>query len=374
MPVNSGTTELLGVLLIAAAGHVRAGADWGSITTKTDGTNQQNHVTLENSVMRVKYAYNDKGTLPQDGQHAIKELILKERNNRNLCGDYMDVGAHRYYLSSATVVCDTGNTKSVHMTWEQRDAQSTVTIYKDLKIIKIEYTATTPNVVDLNTNAGSHYYIYGSENWPRSIDAMGYPKCYYHRGDNYCAGQNGESGSNDDPAPLLYNGWFITGIYGDDGAGYGRIMPSTLDIIKLLKFGPIGFEYFWRSYTGFMFAVTGGAAEIEETGKMLADWTNAGEPGLPGDDTPVRTVSQPAHKRGTCPARLIVSSATSLSRIEARQDAVARVFSLAGRLVLTRNIPAARSLHLDQGLLPAGAYVVQVSPTDAVSVFSNKMP
>jgi hypothetical protein len=350
------------LIVSAAALLSEAGADWGSVTIRMDGTNQQNFVQLDNSVLRVRYAYNDRGTLPQDGQHAIKELILKEKDNRNLCGDYLDVAAHRYYLKSASVVCDTGNTKSVHMTWEQKEAQSTVTIYRDLPVIKIEYTGTTPNIVDLNTNAGSHYYIYGSENWSRSIASTTYPKCYYHRNNDYCAGQNGEAVSDDDPGPLLYNGWFITGVYGDDGTGYGRIMPSKLNIIKLLNFGRIGFEYFHDSYTGFMFTVTGGSAQIETMGKMLADWANAGEQGLPGEETPVETARSTKAGRRSGPGTVLLNRLIAQSFRGFPEGATVSVFALDGRMACRAVAAPDRGAAIQRARVPAGAYVVRSEP------------
>lgn len=67
------------------------------------------------------------------------------------------------------------------------------------------------------------------------------------------------------------------GVYDEEtGSGFGRLMPyDQIDIVKLLS--NRGFEFFpcfrrpHQSFTGYLFAVNGGAKEILDQGRKLAD-------------------------------------------------------------------------------------------------------
>jgi hypothetical protein len=84
---------------------------------------------------------------------------------------------------------------------------------------------------------------------------------------------------------LIYEGHLILGAYHrGTGLGFGRVFPAEdANYIKLLK---TGFEVFpnWRrsreAFTSFLFAATGGPAELISLGKAIAEREQSDEPPL----------------------------------------------------------------------------------------------
>jgi hypothetical protein len=84
---------------------------------------------------------------------------------------------------------------------------------------------------------------------------------------------------------LIYEGHLILGAYDrGTGLGFGRVFPAkNANYIKLLK---TGFEVFanWRQprepFAAFLFAASGGAAELISLGKAIAESERPGGPPL----------------------------------------------------------------------------------------------
>jgi hypothetical protein len=339
-------------------------ADWGSITINDGGGDAtKKSVAFENSVMLLKYSYNTCGTKPQDVGHTIKDLTIKGKSS-NMAGCYLDCSAHRGNLSSAGITEETDTKKTASLKWAGGEAS--VTIYRHQPFVKIANTKNGPNVVDISAIGGGNYVIYGSENWKR--DFIGYPKCYYHTGDQHCADQNGESSSNDDPSPLLYNGWFIAGVFDPStGNGWARLMPKKIRIIKLL-FGQ-GYEWFWNDYTGYLFVVTGGKDEILSGGKAIADWANGGEQGLPFGDVPVAGIARDA-PGAKFYAMLAVQSRNTKSillTVDCPEKYRLAVYGLDGSVKLRALGAGRRRYEIDAGSMPAGTYVAEMRSRNAIS-------
>ncbi|MBD3392314.1 MAG: hypothetical protein GF418_09620, partial [Chitinivibrionales bacterium] len=264
------------LLLAAFAAGIRA-SDWGSIVIESGADDEDRVVTLQNSQMRVTYAHFRENT----DQHAIQELYVKNYNT-NLAGKYIDACADRPMLTDAAVTYEDSYMKTARLTWGTHTTAD-ITIYRDKPFVKIDQTGNAPNIVDIS-NGGGNYVVYGSELWDRGF--VEYPRCYYNKDDAHCTDENGE-GPDSDPGSLLYNGWFIVGLYHTgSNIGWGRVMPGTVSILKLLPWHGKGFEWFWNAKTGYLFVVTAGASEVLSLGRQIADWANAGE--NPDDLTGIR--------------------------------------------------------------------------------------
>jgi hypothetical protein len=233
-------------------------------------------IRLENNRIRVEYGRTDFGDIVED---QIVHLVLK-KINQDQAGkqfDEMGFGAHegRGLITQAKVITDTPAQKTVRIEWDKGKAIQDVTIYRDSQILKMDYLKYGVNLVDLASPGGGTgtYVAYGSDRWKRPF--VTYPKIYFDRHPKDVGYEN--IAEVDESGPLDYHGWFIMGVYNPaNGRGFGRVMPSEqIDIVKLLH--NRGFEWFTcygrerQPFTGYVFLVTGGAREIEETGKQLAD-------------------------------------------------------------------------------------------------------
>lgn len=260
------------LLACAAAGA----ADWGSVAVVNTGDRS---VVLENSRIRVRYGQymtSDVGT-----KDAIVELVRKP-DSVNLAGridsrsaSHSKGKANR--LSSVEILRDGADRKTVRLDFGDGAAVQDVSIYPDAPWIEIAYHRHDVNIFD-TAGPKLEYEIVGAAEWAKEcgwgdVRYPPYPDNYYRR----------EWGS---PGPLEYRGHFILGAYNRaSGRGYGRVMPSSdVDVVKLLF--SRGFEMFphyqprreQRSFTGYLIVVAGGAEEIVQLGKTLADRAVAAEP------------------------------------------------------------------------------------------------
>ena len=261
------------------------------------------YVILENSQIFVKY-------LPFTDGHAqfgIKELKIISAGNENQAGsgiyNYMDADAGRGTLSSASIIYNGSDRKTVRLIWNRNGDSSKkitheVSIFPDSRYLKIRYVNVQygTNVVDLGqpggTNGGTHV-AYGHSGWVRDYITHQDPSyfgSYYNR--------YPPDGVNDpvNGGSLNYNGHFIVGVYNAaNGRGFARVMPVVAtSILKLLlepytrrglEMFPYPFGIAHPSFTGYLYVVTGGASEILSVGKQLADGISPGQ-ALFGDVPP----------------------------------------------------------------------------------------
>jgi hypothetical protein len=247
------------------------------------------YAILENSQIRVEYRAFTAGFQ----QFAIKKFIVKSAGNQDQVGDganfYLDTDSGRGALESASIVYDGTDRKTLRFTWKNktnatRKLTYDVSIYPNGRFLKMDYTNIQYGLsfVDLGrpggTAAGTHL-AYGGDKWGRDYITHQDPNfkgSYYNR---YPA-----DGVNDptDGGALNYHNHFIFGVYdATSGAGFARVLPvAHTAILKLLlepkarrglEIYPHPFYQAHTPFTGYLYAVTGGAAEILAAGKSLAD-------------------------------------------------------------------------------------------------------
>ena len=264
------------IALLPVSSHLPTLAkDWGEIAIRQEGDRW--HIRIENSKLRVAYGRTDFGDIVED---QIVDLIIKEagEDQAGKQFDEMGFGAHagRGFITSAKVVEEGAQSKTVRIEWEGGKAIQDITIYRDSPILKMDYLKYGINVVDIGSPGGGEgkYAIHGAERWKREV--VLYPKIYYDRYPKDAGYENivevdATAGSLD------YHGWFIMGVYNPaNGRGFGRVMPvQQTNIIKLLdNRGVEWFTSFWAErtpFTGFVYTVTGGAEEILTAGRKIAD-------------------------------------------------------------------------------------------------------
>ena len=245
------------------------------------------YVILENSQIKVEYG----PFFENHSQFAIRKLYIKSAGNQNQVGSqYLDADAGRGPLTSASIVYDGADRKTVRLEWNDKNNSPTekiiheVSIFPNSKVIKIDYIDVEYgiNTVDLGrpggTDNGTHV-AYGGGSWIRDYVTLEYNPTvgsYYNR--------YPPDGVNDpvDGGSLNYNGHFIAGVYNPgNGVGFARVMPvADIEILKLLlrddqrrgfEIFPYPFFQSHAPFTGYLYAVTGGAAEILSMGQQLAD-------------------------------------------------------------------------------------------------------
>ncbi|MBN2315825.1 MAG: hypothetical protein JXM79_17985 [Sedimentisphaerales bacterium] len=251
------------------------------------GKDEQGHwwAELENSVIYCRYGWKPINE-DQGGESFITDFTIK-KIQQNQVGPRNDTGridacAARYQLIDARVVRDSQEYKTVRLKWHHKQKGFTpvqdVTIFPDKPYLRIDYTTYGVNIVDIARQGGdenANYWFYGGDQWKR--DYVLYPKGYFYPPDDtYVVEQTGMPG-DETPGSLSYKGHFIMAVFNEKtGVGYGRVSPvHATSIIKLLF--NRGFELFpyWRKpkqpYNGYLFAITGGAAEAERIGKQIVD-------------------------------------------------------------------------------------------------------
>ncbi len=260
----------------------------------------KSYVILENSQIYVKYLrFTDNHV-----QFAIKELKIKSASNENQAGtgqyNYMDADAGRWDISSASIIYNGTDRKTVRLVWYGKNNDPSrlitheVSIFPNSRYLKINYINVKygTNVVDLGepggTEAGTHV-AYGHSGWIRDYITHTYPLyhgSYYNRYPNDGVYDPVNGGS------LNYNGHFIVGVYNPtNGRGFARTMPVVAtSIFKLLletykrrglEMFPYPFGQSHPSFTGYLYVVTGGSSEILTVGKQLANGSSVTPPPPP---------------------------------------------------------------------------------------------
>lgn len=247
------------------------------------------YAELENSVLRVRY---ERYTDQNDGseQFTIREFRLKRVDLDQAGPGYLDAGYNRAALTSAEVVYDGEDRKTLRLEWTSKPDVglppnqkliSEISIFPNSPFIKIDYIDIdwAVVIVDLGRPGGvanGQHAAYGGDSWVRGYVAA--PDTYYSRVP--------ADGLNDpaDGGSLNYNDHFILAAYNPaNNVGYGRTMPiADTRAIKLLFSANArqGFEWFPPQppddnipYTSFIFAATGGPDELIALGKTLVDDT-----------------------------------------------------------------------------------------------------
>ena len=202
-----------------------------------------NYVILENSQFKAQY----EPFVVNFAQFGIRKLEIKNAGNENQVGTgynyYMDADSQRGTLSSASIVYNGEDRKTVHLEWNKRGDPAKkiiyeVSIYPNGKFLKFDYLNIQYGInwVDQGkpggTNNGVHV-AYGGDTWLRGYITHNDPIAagsYYNRypGDGVYDPADGGS--------LNYNGHFIVGVYNPaNGRGFARVAPvADIDIIKLL--------------------------------------------------------------------------------------------------------------------------------------------
>jgi len=251
------------------------------------GKDEQGHwwAELENSVIYCRYGWKpineDQGGESFITDFTIKSIHQNQVGQRRHTGR-IDACAARYQLIDARVVRDWQGCKTVRLKWHHKEEGFTpaqdVTIFPDKPYLQIDYMTYGVNIVDIARQGGDEnakYWFYGGDRWKR--DYVLYPKGYFYPPDDtYVVEQTGMPG-DETPGPLSYKDHFIMAVFNEKtGVGYGRVCPvHATSIIKLLF--NRGFELFpyWRKpklpYSGYLFAITGGAVEAERIGRQIAD-------------------------------------------------------------------------------------------------------
>ncbi|KXK30711.1 MAG: hypothetical protein UZ01_01223 [Candidatus Brocadia sinica] len=345
-------TGILGFLFILS--FPSFAQEWGSISIGTD-TDGALEVSLENSKIRLKYGRFFGG---HHYEHAIKDLVIKSVNE-DQAGFYLDACANRGTLTTAVVVQDDANVKTVRLEWDNGAKVSEVSIYPDSHYIKTKYLKYGINIVDQGSPGGGGsssgvYEIYGASEWKRGY--VIYPNIYFDRYPGDVGYQN--ITEIDQPGPLDYHGWFIMGVYNEaNGRGFGRVAPvSQIDIIKLLW--KTGFELFptfsrpHSPYTGYLFVVTGGGAnEILSRGRNLAD-------GLGDNASPTVAITNPTEGATfTTPTDItITATASDIDGV------VSKIEYYAGSIKLGETTSEPHILTWNN--VTAGSYVLSAKATD----------
>lgn len=215
-------------------------------------------VTLENSVQKVviRTQYGGKGT--GGVESVIKDWTLKSRGT-DIVSKYVDANSFRGALSSATIVDNGENSKTVRLTYA-RGSISENTITANSPVIKIKYekydVIATSNIVDSPGISGVAR-VYGQGSWIRSITSSYYQCAYwdsYERSLGGCGITYGPDPAN--AGSLNYKGNIIMayGQTGTGGIGFGRVMPiytginGGIRILKIFSFG--GFEPYQANANG----------------------------------------------------------------------------------------------------------------------------
>lgn len=271
--------------------------DWGSITIKP--VDDSYEVTLENSQFRAVYK---KSPNPWAHRHPTclveyyykkidKELIENGRWDDIL--DPLDhskkpaVPEHHYreHLLSVEIIYNGSDKKTVRLNWENTEEE--VTIFPDSPVLQIDYIRWYVLITDWSDwpKEGDVYKeqmfaVYGADKWHRTYDpadtvrtpGVAYNKMYFNRADRDAEKQGGKDPV--DGGPLNYKGYFIVGAYKKaTGAGYARLIPvRRMNVLILWSYR--GWEFFpagKERFTTYLYPVSGGAEEIIETGKKIAD-------------------------------------------------------------------------------------------------------
>ncbi len=370
---------------VMLSGMVSAGfaADWGTVKIDIKGDRINDNVLFENSLLRMRYSsFNEVGGKgsTQDNGTVIKLFVLKtDPDLRNMAGDYTDSVAHssrftyldacawRYYIKSATVTSDDGESIATNMVWE-KGSQANITLYKDQPFVKIDYVSNGVNAIDIGVGNDT-YVCYNSDKWKRPLTTGLTYSAYIAQGENKDV--------------LKYNGYLIFGMYDSEtGIGYGRVMSANLSHVMFLSFCEDwtcnGYEFFPGKYTGFLYLVSKGEDEIISLGKGLIDWINGGEMPEPPQAVLVPRAARASRARIDDGAVLSAAQRAGGIRVRVRSGLphTVRVCTANGSVVMAREGNGEREYMLPRSAAPRGTYVIsarvgEITHTQSVVVVGD---
>ncbi|MBD3393122.1 MAG: hypothetical protein GF418_13455 [Chitinivibrionales bacterium] len=364
---------LCAAALLAALFAVPSHGEWGSISVSKDASDNF-QVVLENSKFKCTY-----GTVTKPytdiKETTIREFSVKAAGGADQVGapGYMDAQVmsmekDRGVCIYADVVRDGADTKTVRMVWDNGQVFQDITMTKDSPVLKMDYYnygITIRDFVMPGGNEWGEYSIYGGGSYTRkegilTLSGYQYPASYYRDAD----------GTNDpaDGGALSYNGWFIIGVYADNGQGYVRVMPvKHISVIKALY----GRGWEWAphygtkgdpvAFTGYLGIVSGGGGEIQSLGKSAADNAPGMEPATvpPLPITP--TIGSTMLQKKRAPAMRIQRTggyvAVSVAALSKHQ---LRVFTPNGRTVYAAHAQGTTTYRVPVRTMANGLYVFQV--------------
>lgn len=263
--IRSTLALILLLAALPAPASMAQSSDWGSITIRRDGAGQY-EVILENAQLKVRYQYYQSTT----EKTVIRDFILKSLNE-DQAGKYLDGAANRGLMTNAYLKYSGPDRKTVRLEWNDGAWVEEVSIFPDGAYLQIDYLKYGIDVLDLGApgqTTSGYYEFHGGAGWRRPYVLN--PESYYNRH---------PGGGYNDPADggaLNDNGYFVGGVYNPENQrGYGRVMPiGAVDVIKLIDNRGFQFFPYYRQtpapFTGYLFAVTGGPAEILAVGGQLA--------------------------------------------------------------------------------------------------------
>ena len=232
-------------------------------------------VILENRRLWIRWARRDY----EDGyrETVIRDFVDKSTGDNHAGHDDLDMSWYgeaegRGPLTNAYAMHEAPDRLSLRLEWNGGKGVQEVSIFPDSPYVKLDYVRYGVNIVDIGDPGYSRmHWFYGAADWIRRY--VDYPESYYNRYPGDGIDDSADGGS------LNYRGSFIMGLYNEQtGRGYGRVMPMmATPIIKLLPWKGRGFEVFpyfgetKRPFTGYLYAVTSGEAELGALGRHLAD-------------------------------------------------------------------------------------------------------
>lgn len=252
-------------------------------------------VTLENSVFRAVIRTRErkiKTNGPYD--HCIRDWVIK-RVNQDQVDSAIDGSAHRYACSSATLIADEKELKTVRLVYGDGSYVNDYTIYAGQPVIRVDYLrydiesreGDWCNIVDIGTPGGiserfkAFTRIYGQEDWIRPLTYHEHAYWSIHHDPNkeiYHTIDDSTAGS------LNYNDHLIMMVFNpDNGIGITRILPvyrhgkqGGVRVLKLLW--DVGFEPFIStgqefrpSITGYLFVFDSGPETAMHLAKRIID-------------------------------------------------------------------------------------------------------
>jgi hypothetical protein len=277
---------------------------WGVVkATRGDGPEGDGTILLENRAIRVRYAA--KRFRDGNKDHVITDFLVKKTGGRLAVGDqldgiWMNADEGRGRMTSARVAFDGPDRKTLHVEWDQGKVVQEFTIWPDQPVVGISYIKYGVNIVDM-VNSVDAFEVYGAKAWQEARDKvtdetlLNIPNPHHRLTKDLYPRYPfpllaGKDWKTLEPKELTYHGHLILGAYNrGTGLGFGRVFPvQDANYVKLLN---MGFEVFanWqqphRQFIGYLYAVTGGPAELMAVGKRIADGLHARVDAEPPDET-----------------------------------------------------------------------------------------
>lgn len=264
----------MALMLLAAVTLSRAAADWGNVRVAEDGGRWT--ASLANSRIVVEYGdagIADKPLYDRIVKFAINDsgaVVANKLDGRHTLGD-----TAFFTITNASVAYDGPDKKTVDLAFGNGARVTRVSIFPDSPVLQLDYQFNVGQTHNLDYGImGDTWEIYGAAPWKAR---NGWTKTYPTLQDDIT-----EDGSyyrkdwSGTPGPLDYNGSMIMGVYSSrHNRGVGLVLPSAaVSWLKLIDTGASGsgFER-WTTgnHTAYLYAVTGGGAEIISMGKHIVD-------------------------------------------------------------------------------------------------------